>query len=924
MVSVSILSRRHAISGSLEDVRNAQERFRDCEAPDTLSIFPDVRRAFGFEVSWRSRDSAAPTQHRFCEYGLELQNESISTPTFSASLENLEPATTYIVTVRSFYVYFEPSAINTLYDMSYVFGPSSSELVVTTNDAVPQGAPLNVHVNSTSDTEIRVSYDPPASDVRHGEIQLYQAEIWEATSKSTSSGSDVRVLQLSSENKRTARSEDEQIGFDRLKPDTVHAVRVQAKTAADGWGNWSDVIYVSTCPSDMKRVFTNGDTTAECYARTGFYKTAVGSAESCGSLATSLFPGALNGTCEDEFYTVENLSISDPFWRADLSSADIRQCPNTLFCAGTESSNASAISPDQYCSEGHTGIYCWDCVEGYGLSSSGCVDCSSMTQEDKDSIVAAAVIITVVVQVVLLGYLLATAGVLQRLCCAGRWERRQARIARRRQSRPARSRRRFTLSIKRASSRSRDFLVRYWPLASTKLRIMLGYFQVLLSFQRTFQRYTANNNALFNAINVISNLRIVDAVESLALRCAYDYDYYDILLFMTLMPIAFVAVLAALCVVMSVTCFKRDEEMKKAINNAMGSVTLLLLFLVYPSTSETIFATFWCEEFPDANASLGYTTSALRSDYRVSCNSEDDPRRPFFVGYAAFMILVYPVGIVVVYGYVLWSIRKLVLKDRDSKTTHEERQRVKKGSFLTRPYLAKFYWYEAYELIRKLCQTSLVGFLQGLNLANVAMVVFLPLIELNLCIVFVVLLVYIRPYEHDLDYAFAVLSLLMLMPATQLSILDPYTRADWALLGLEVLVYLEIAFFVGFLFWESWALRKGWYEDEDEAEDGDGSMADRRPPPVSSFETPGKTASGAERVEVPSSTIRATELKSENVRLTSIVRDSQEEIKRLQAEVEKLKASIVETRKVSEDLPDTETETESEAETEAETEIQIV
>ena len=871
MLSVSLSNQLHGLTASLEDIKDAEQEFKECRALDTVSISPRIHRAFGFEVTWRARDSPSSTQQRLCNYAVSLQNMS-STGVFAATIDKLEPATTYILSIRAFFVYFEPNPVANLFDLSYVFGPSSREVVIVTADDVPQGAPLNLHVNSTSDTEIRVSYDPPAEDVRHGEIELYQAEIWELSSTSDFDSTTVAVSAGATLRRRTT-SEDEQIGFDRLKPDTIHAIRVRAKTSALGYSNWTHEINVSTCPSDMKRVFADSNSDAECYARTGFYKTPQGNARSCGGLAERLFPGALEGTCEDEFFTVENLSIAGPFWRSSLSSADIRQCPNTLFCSGAGSTNSSRESPDQYCSEAHTGIYCWGCIQGYALASSGCVDCSTMSQSDKNGVVAAAVIIVVVVAVVLLVYMLWTARSGQRTRPV------------RRKDQGGNRQGLFVSLIRRGSSTTQNVLTLWWPLVSTKIRIMLGYFQVLLSFQRTFQRYTVSNNTLFNVINVISSLRLADAIETIALRCVYDYDYYDILLFMTLMPLALIAMLGSVCGIMCWTCLRKREERKKALVNAFGSVTLLLLFLIYPSTSETIFATFWCEDFPKADRTKGLTSSALRSDYRVSCVAEDDPRRVSYVAYASFMILVYPVGIVAVYAGILWSIRKLVLKDRAGLATAEELQRLKQGSFLTRPYKAEAFWYEAYELIRKLCQTSLVGFLQGLNLENVSMVVFLPLIELNLCIVFVVLLVFIQPYRNGGDFAFAVLSLFMLMPATQLSILDPYTRADWALLGLEVLVYLEIAFFGLFVLFEAYAVRRGWHTDEhcpvDETPDSQNVPTINGSP----------SAEAVRQVEMPSSFV-APPSKEESEGMGTLSQTSNEDLKRQEEEVMRLKALL--------------------------------
>ena len=72
------------------------------------------------------------------------------------------------------------------------------------------------------------------------------------------------------------------------------------------------------------------------------------------------------------------------------------------------------------------------------------------------------------------------------------------------------------------------------------------------------------------------------------------------------------------------------------------SLLFLVLFLIYPSTSAAIFATFQCEELSDG-------TRWLRADLSINC---DSTVHAGFSIYAALMILVYPIGTPALY-YVL-------------------------------------------------------------------------------------------------------------------------------------------------------------------------------------------------------------------------------------------------------------------------------
>ncbi|CAM9298466.1 unnamed protein product [Laminaria digitata] len=74
----------------------------------------------------------------------------------------------------------------------------------------------------------------------------------------------------------------------------------------------------------------------------------------------------------------------------------------------------------------------------------------------------------------------------------------------------------------------------------------------------------------------------------------------------------------------------------------------LLTFVVFTSASSTVLKTFACDD----NVVEG--ESYLRADYNISCKS---PLHAGFMLYAGLMILVYPMGIPVLYFFVLWRKR---------------------------------------------------------------------------------------------------------------------------------------------------------------------------------------------------------------------------------------------------------------------------
>jgi hypothetical protein len=87
---------------------------------------------------------------------------------------------------------------------------------------------------------------------------------------------------------------------------------------------------------------------------------------------------------------------------------------------------------------------------------------------------------------------------------------------------------------------------------------------------------------------------------------------------------------------------KGDE----AVAGQLLSYVFLIFYLLYPSTSAHIFATFQCETLDDPGQS-----QYLRADFSVDCKST-------FHGvtriYAIMMIIVYPIGVPAMYTYLLF------------------------------------------------------------------------------------------------------------------------------------------------------------------------------------------------------------------------------------------------------------------------------
>eukprot|EP00614_Pseudopedinella_elastica_P022796 CAMPEP_0172644010 /NCGR_PEP_ID=MMETSP1068-20121228/238987_1 /TAXON_ID=35684 /ORGANISM="Pseudopedinella elastica, Strain CCMP716" /LENGTH=1130 /DNA_ID=CAMNT_0013458191 /DNA_START=782 /DNA_END=4171 /DNA_ORIENTATION=- len=149
-----------------------------------------------------------------------------------------------------------------------------------------------------------------------------------------------------------------------------------------------------------------------------------------------------------------------------------------------------------------------------------------------------------------------------------------------------------------------------------------------------------------------------------------------------------------------------EVEAEASRSNASGYIyaILFLSFLALPGTTTCIINFFKCREFKMPE---GSTESYLYNDYTISCNSD---QYKSYVGYAVFMIFVYPIGIPLIWSVMLYRSRHIL---KDVRAMKREAMfgepRVGHLSFLVESYLPKFYYFEVLECVRRILLTSAIS-----------------------------------------------------------------------------------------------------------------------------------------------------------------------------------------------------------------------
>jgi hypothetical protein len=122
-------------------------------------------------------------------------------------------------------------------------------------------------------------------------------------------------------------------------------------------------------------------------------------------------------------------------------------------------------------------------------------------------------------------------------------------------------------------------------------------------------------------------------------------------------------------------------------------LTLLLTFLVVPSTSTRIFKTFLCDRI---EYDEGETRRYLHDDLTLDCDSDEYEGT---LSTALVTLVLWPVGIPVLYAALLWLSREAISIGAPTALSRAT-------SFLSDDYQRFAVWWEPLEMCRKLTLTG--------------------------------------------------------------------------------------------------------------------------------------------------------------------------------------------------------------------------
>ena len=333
--------------------------------------------------------------------------------------------------------------------------------------------------------------------------------------------------------------------------------------------------------------------------------------------------------------TLATLRLANGYWRPSISSLAVVKCPQSKFCVGS-SENASVrhgyqafgmLHDTTYCAVGHRGPFCDVCDVNYFRVRRGiCQACGEASY-------------SLTVGVFLLGGLLV-------LCVAATFGRRiTRRCDRLRALSPWFSSRKASDHDATAAWWLVDALEDCLAKFEVKIRILISFYQVLKRLGFVFQIPYPPLYTAFLEWTSLFTLEFLFDIDILPLGCIMSSNYHTSLLFYTLAPLALYSTLGL--VPMLAQCFRAGKEALRSYKRVCQSLSMLILFLIYPSVSSTVFEAFLCESLSDGR-------SVHQIDRSIDCRS---PSHRAFMVYAAAMVLIHPLGTPLVYAYLLRTHR---------------------------------------------------------------------------------------------------------------------------------------------------------------------------------------------------------------------------------------------------------------------------
>jgi len=276
-----------------------------------------------------------------------------------------------------------------------------------------------------------------------------------------------------------------------------------------------------------------------------------------------------------------------------------------------------------------------------------------------------------------------------------------------------------------------QYLARFQSSRSiVRFKVLVATYQIVSAVQYTVQVQFPELFSKMLAAMLIFSLDIFSVFPG---GCKFhNYDLFVQLILITISPI--ILVLLLICISAFEYNYQRSRDSSSSkyneVWNKYFTYILYLTYLVLPSVSVTIFKMFPCVDIDPYSEDSDAHDLFLKADVSIKC---DTTYSYIATIYASVMIIIYPVGIPMMYLWLLYQ-RKDEIMNRDANVITEvepavESDRIshpdshqhenkdselllsdesKSISFLWEAYKAEYWYWEIVECYRRITLTALL------------------------------------------------------------------------------------------------------------------------------------------------------------------------------------------------------------------------
>ena len=341
------------------------------------------------------------------------------------------------------------------------------------------------------------------------------------------------------------------------------------------------------------------------------------------------------------------------------------------------------------CEEGFSGVVCAICKEGYYLSDEFCVECPESKHESR-------LLIGCVFGGIFSIFLITLCRTMQVNDSKAHWRRAT----------------RAFIDHKDTQARMLDReqlknMKQFVHSVSAALKSFIGFIQILSVSDSAFN--IPWPKSFINFLRFTSPFNF-DFISVTGVGCLVKYDFFDSFQAMMSMPAAAMSlVLTAYFIRLQIYKRKYGKSFKKAMRdtftNRVIQFTLWVILLVYPPISRRAIEYFRCTPYIDGK-------SYLVKDFTIECYAG---KWNDYLIYGVIGVLVYPVGIPLLFTIQLWRKRKHL----------DDRHVLNRLGFLYAIYRRETFLWDIWEMLQKLFLTGIIALIfPGQDLQVVIVVLF--------------------------------------------------------------------------------------------------------------------------------------------------------------------------------------------------------